>query len=95
MLGLGEEEGELFGVLEDLLTAGCSYLSLGQYLAPSRAHYPVQRFVEPELFELYKVKALEMGFVHVESAPSVRSSYHAELFGTGLGGGGGVTGAGG
>ena len=81
MLGLGEEEGELFGVLEDLLQAGCSYLSLGQYLAPSRAHYPVQRFVEPEVFELYKVKAVEMGFAHVESAPYVRSSYHAEQYG--------------
>jgi lipoyl synthase len=78
MLGLGEEEGELFEVLEELLETGCSYLSLGQYLAPSRAHYPVQRFVEPELFERYRVKALEMGFLHVESGPYVRSSYHAE-----------------
>ncbi len=81
MLGLGEEEGELFGVLEELLQTGCSYLSLGQYLAPSRQHYPVQRFVEPELFESYKQKALAMGFLHVESGPYVRSSYHAEQYG--------------
>lgn len=81
MLGLGEEEGELFQVLEDLLESGCRYLSIGQYLAPSREHYPVQRFVEPELFEKYRVKALEMGFVHVESGPYVRSSYHAEEYG--------------
>jgi lipoyl synthase len=81
MLGLGEEEGELFSVLGDLLKTGCSYLSLGQYLAPSRLHYPVQRFVEPELFDLYKEKALAMGFSHVESAPYVRSSYHAENYG--------------
>ena len=81
MLGLGEEEGELFQVLEELLETGCRYLSLGQYLAPSREHYPVQRFVEPELFERYRVKALEMGFLHVESGPYVRSSYHAEEYG--------------
>ena len=81
MLGLGEEEPELFGVLEDLLKAGCSYLSLGQYLAPSRLHCPVQRYLEPELFEQYKAKALAMGFLHVESAPYVRSSYHAEQYG--------------
>jgi len=81
MLGLGEEEGELLAVLEDLLKVGCRYLSLGQYLAPSRMHYPVQRYVEPELFERYKVEALAMGFSHVESAPYVRSSYHAENYG--------------
>jgi len=81
MLGLGEEEHELFGVLEDLLKVGCSYLSLGQYLAPSRLHCPVQRYLEPELFEQYKARALAMGFIHVESAPYVRSSYHAEQYG--------------
>jgi lipoic acid synthetase len=81
MLGLGEEEGELFEVLKDLLETGCSYLSLGQYLAPSRQHYPVQRYLEPELFERYKAEALAMGFLHVESAPYVRSSYHADQYG--------------
>nr|C6DYX9.1 RecName: Full=Lipoyl synthase; AltName: Full=Lip-syn; Short=LS; AltName: Full=Lipoate synthase; AltName: Full=Lipoic acid synthase; AltName: Full=Sulfur insertion protein LipA [Geobacter sp. M21] len=80
MLGLGEEEAELYAVMEDLLKAGCGYLSLGQYLAPSRMHHPVQRYVEPELFEKYKEKALAMGFEHVESAPYVRSSYHAENY---------------
>ncbi|HBA88107.1 MAG TPA: lipoyl synthase [Geobacter sp.] len=80
MLGLGEEEEELFSVLEDLLEVGCRYLSLGQYLAPSRMHFPVQRYVEPELFEAYKKRALEIGFEHVESAPYVRSSYHAENY---------------
>jgi lipoyl synthase len=81
MLGLGEEEGELFAVLDDLLKTGCSYLSLGQYLAPSRLHHKVERFVEPELFERYRAKALALGFLHVESGPYVRSSYHAELYG--------------
>ena len=80
MLGLGEEEGELFEVFDDLLKAGCRYLSLGQYLAPSRQHFPVQRFLEPELFERYKIEALSMGFAHVESAPYVRSSYHADQY---------------
>lgn len=80
MLGLGEEEGELFQVLEDLLRAGCSYLSLGQYLAPSRLHHPVQRFVEPEQFDRYREAALSMGFLHVESGPYVRSSYHADRY---------------
>jgi len=81
MLGLGEEEGELFDVLEDLLATGCSYLSLGQYLAPSRLHQKVERFVEPEVFERYRVRALAMGFEHVESGPYVRSSYHADQYG--------------
>ncbi|HJV35920.1 lipoyl synthase [Geomonas sp.] len=82
MLGLGEEEAELLSVLEDLVATGCSYLSLGQYLAPSRQHHPVQRFVEPELFERYREIALQMGFEHVESGPYVRSSYHADQYGT-------------
>jgi lipoyl synthase len=80
MLGLGEDEEELFAVLEDLLKVGCNYLSLGQYLAPSRLHHPVQRYVEPEVFEAYRKRALAMGFSHVESAPYVRSSYHAEMY---------------
>jgi lipoyl synthase len=80
MLGLGEDEEELFAVLEELREVGCDYLSLGQYLAPSRQHHPVQRYIEPELFESYGKRALAMGFSHVESAPYVRSSYHAELY---------------
>lgn len=80
MLGLGEEEVELFAVLEELREVGCDYLSLGQYLAPSRQHQPVQRYIEPKLFESYGKRALAMGFSHVESAPYVRSSYHAEMY---------------
>jgi lipoic acid synthetase len=82
MLGLGEEENEIFEVLEDLLATGCSYLSLGQYLAPSRQHQKVERFVEPELFDRYRERALAMGFKHVESGPYVRSSYHADQYGS-------------
>ena len=81
MLGLGEKEEELLAVFRDLIDAGCQYLSLGQYLAPSRQHYPVQRFVEPESFEKLREEALALGFIHVESAPYVRSSYHADRYG--------------
>ena len=77
MLGMGELEPEVLQVLKDLRDADCDYLSIGQYLAPSRLHYPVQEYVAPELFETLRLQALEMGFSHVESGPYVRSSYHA------------------
>ncbi|CAG0985861.1 lipoyl synthase [Geobacter sp.] len=81
MLGLGEREEEVLAVLADLREAGCSYLSIGQYLAPSKSHHPVREFVQPELFEKYRTEALAMGFAHVESGPYVRSSYHAARYG--------------
>ncbi|MBI5656039.1 MAG: lipoyl synthase [Geobacter sp.] len=80
MLGLGETLDEVRQVLADLRTAGCSYLSLGQYLAPSRSHHPVAEFIPPETFDALKEEALQLGFAHVESGPYVRSSYHAEQY---------------
>jgi len=77
MLGMGESKEEVLAVLKDLHEVGCDYLSIGQYLAPGRNHYPVQEYIKPELFESLRMKALEMGFSHVESGPYVRSSYHA------------------
>ncbi len=77
MLGMGEGEEEVLQVLEDLHRAGCSYLSVGQYLAPSRQHFPVQEYITPERFDSLREKALVIGFSHVESGPYVRSSYHA------------------
>lgn len=77
MLGMGEVEGEVLQVFKDLRGVECAYLSIGQYLAPSRRHYPVQEYIRPELFESLRLQALEMGFSHVESGPYVRSSYHA------------------
>jgi len=77
MLGMGETEEEVVQVLHDLRQIGCAYLSIGQYLAPSRRHYPVQEYVRPEAFERLRETALAMGFSHVESGPYVRSSYHA------------------
>jgi len=82
MVGLGETEEEMLEVFADLRQAGCAYLSVGQYLAPSKRHYPVQEFIRPERFDYYREEALRLGFDHVESGPYVRSSYHAEEYGT-------------
>jgi lipoyl synthase len=82
MVGLGETEEEVLAVFADLRRTGCAYLSVGQYLAPSRRHFPVQEFMTPERFDLYREKAIAIGFEHVESGPYVRSSYHAEQYGS-------------
>jgi lipoic acid synthetase len=78
MLGLGESREELLSVCTDLRAVGCSMLTLGQYLAPTRRHQPVARFLPPEEFTELRVAALACGFEHVEAGPLVRSSYHAE-----------------
>jgi len=83
MLGLGESLDEVRGVLADLKEAGCSYISLGQYLAPSRRHQPVVDFIPPETFDHLRREALQLGFTHVESGPYVRSSYHASDYSIG------------
>jgi len=80
MLGLGETEEELFTALADLRRAGCDLLTLGQYLQPTLRHLPVVEFVTPQKFAEYGVRARELGFRHVASAPMVRSSYHADEF---------------
>lgn len=80
MLGLGEEEMEVVQVFSDMLEAGCLYLSIGQYLAPSRRHVPVREYIPPDRFERLRHIALDLGFSHVESGPYVRSSYHAALY---------------
>ena len=80
MLGLGEEGEEVLNVFEDLRKAGCDFLSLGQYLRPSLKHFPVKEYIEPEKFEYYKKRALDSGFISVQSAPYVRSSYRAEEY---------------
>jgi lipoic acid synthetase len=80
MLGLGETVDEVREVLRDLRRVGCAFLAIGQYLAPSRNHAPVREFIPPEQFDRYREEALALGFVHVESAPYVRSSYHAAQY---------------
>ena len=77
MVGLGEHWDELVATLEDLRVAGCHILTIGQYLRPSVAHLPVVRYYDPEEFVTLKRIARDLGFVHVESGPLVRSSYHA------------------
>jgi lipoic acid synthetase len=77
MLGLGENREEVLATLRDIRDAGCSLLTLGQYLAPSERHHPIVRYVPPEEFAEYESLALEMGFSGVASSPFVRSSYQA------------------
>lgn len=77
MLGLGEKEEEVISVMDDLRMARCDFLSIGQYLAPSKRHYPVKEYIDPERFDYYKKKGEGLGFSHIESAPYVRSSYMA------------------
>lgn len=78
MVGLGEREQEVLEVMRDLHAAGCDIMTIGQYLRPTKEHLPVDRFVHPDEFAMYKRTGLEMGFKMVESGPLVRSSYHAE-----------------
>jgi len=80
MLGLGETKKEVLEVFTDLREAGCDFLSLGQYLAPSKKHYPVKEFIRPDIFDELKKQAQSLGFKHVESAPYVRSSYSADQY---------------
>jgi lipoic acid synthetase len=79
MLGIGEQPEEVHQVMKDLLAHGCSMLTLGQYLQPSKAHLAVQSYVTPAAFDEYGAIARELGFKQVASAPMVRSSYHADL----------------
>ncbi len=79
MVGIGETEDEVVQVMEDLLAHGCSMLTIGQYLQPSKDHLPVQEYIHPQQFERYAGIAKNLGFQQVASAPLVRSSYHADL----------------
>ena len=78
MLGLGETEEEVKAVLADMRAIDCDFLTLGQYLRPSREQLPVRKYVTPEEFALLGQYAWSVGFKMVHSGPLVRSSYHAE-----------------
>jgi lipoic acid synthetase len=78
MLGLGETEEEIESVLDDLVAISCEILTLGQYLQPTVNHLPVERWVHPDEFAMWKDRGEQRGLRHVESGPLVRSSYHAE-----------------
>lgn len=77
MVGLGETDEQIDGLLDDILATGCDILTIGQYLQPTKEHYPLARYATPEDFARYKEIALKKGFRHVASAPLARSSYKA------------------
>ena len=82
MLGLGEGRDEVRSVLQDLWSAGCGILTIGQYLRPSLKHLPVEQYYRPEEFKELRAEALDLGFHNVVSGPLVRSSYHASRYGS-------------
>ncbi len=78
MVGLGETNDEVLGVMRDLRAVDVDILTIGQYLRPTKEHLPVDRYVHPDDFAMFKTHGLNMGFRFIESGPLVRSSYHAE-----------------
>ena len=78
MVGLGETPAEVEELMDALISVGCKILTIGQYLQPTHKHFPVAAYITPEQFAVYKETGLKKGFEQVESAPLVRSSYHAE-----------------
>lgn len=79
MLGLGETEEEVMQVLKDLRNSNCDFLTMGQYLRPSKEHLPVKKYVSPDTFKKYEKEALSLGFKAAACAPFVRSSYNAAV----------------
>jgi lipoic acid synthetase len=77
MVGIGERNEEVLEVMKDLRKIDCDIFTIGQYLQPTKQHLPVDRYVHPDEFRVFKEEGLRMGFRHVESGPLVRSSYHA------------------
>lgn len=78
MLGLGETRDEILQTMKDLRDVGCEVMTIGQYLQPTAKHYPIHDYIHPDVFEEYRLEGQKLGFRHMESAPMVRSSYHAE-----------------
>ena len=78
MVGLGETDDEVLATMQEMADLGVEIFNVGQYLQPTKDHLPVDRFVHPDVFAMFKEKGLAMGFKVVESGPLVRSSYHAD-----------------
>jgi len=78
IVGMGETNEEVRGVMRDLRAVGCEIMTIGQYLRPTKQHLPVTRYYHPDEFAAFKAEGLSLGFSHIESGPLVRSSYHAE-----------------
>jgi lipoic acid synthetase len=85
MVGLGETDEEILGVMMDMRAHNIDMLTIGQYLAPSGHHLPVRRYVHPDVFKMFEAKAYEMGFTHAAVGAMVRSSYHADVQAHGAG----------
>jgi lipoic acid synthetase len=79
MVGIGEQPEEVLELMHNLIDYKCDILTIGQYLQPTKEHLPIDRYVTPEEFRMYKEEGLKMGFKAVESGPLVRSSYHADV----------------
>ncbi|KAF0091813.1 MAG: lipoic acid synthetase [Hyphomonadaceae bacterium] len=77
MVGLGEDKQEVMQVMDDMVAAGVDFLTIGQYLQPTRKHAPIDRFVTPDEFKSLEVIAYSKGFHMVSSSPLTRSSHHA------------------
>ncbi len=80
MVGLGETSQEVLGVMRDLRAVGCNVLTIGQYARPSKSHIQVSEWIHPRTFDRYRKEAEQLGFLHVESGPYARSSFHAAGF---------------
>src|SRR5690606_23259113 len=79
MVGIGETPEEVLALQDDLVAHGCDIMTIGQYLQPTKDHLPVDRYVTPEEFRMYKEEGLKKGFKIIESSPLVRSSYRADM----------------
>jgi len=78
MIGIGENKNQILKTMDDLINAEVDFLTIGQYLQPTKKHADIKKYYTPREFEEFKEIGLKMGFKHVESGPLVRSSYHAE-----------------
>jgi lipoyl synthase len=78
MIGFGENKEQIIKTMQDLRKVSVDFLTIGQYLQPTREHFDIKKYYTPEEFNEFKKIAMDLGFVHVESGPLVRSSYHAE-----------------
>jgi lipoic acid synthetase len=78
MIGFGENKEQIIKTMQDLRKVSVDFLTIGQYLQPTRGHFDIKKYYTPEEFNEFKKIAMDLGFVHVESGPLVRSSYHAE-----------------
>jgi lipoic acid synthetase len=78
MVGLGENHEEIIQTMKDLRSIDCDIITIGQYLPPTKTHYPIDRYYTPQEFDELKEVGIELGFKHIESGPLVRSSYHAD-----------------